>query len=212
MAVVKIEALRWLRTLIECAIPELAGKVCVGQSPPNHQLGFPSLAITPIGKWRFFPDQEDDQVFVPAPDRVIVRLGRHEVMVQLQLAATTPDERYELAQRVEMEVFQATEGHPGIAFGDVLPLAEDFGAVQASAEMEDEEWHDGKAFGGQSWSYLEVRVSVPALGTRKGVYAMKELQLGLTDVFGVDVTASSFSTDPTIERVTVADDGTISPT
>lgn len=212
MAVVKIEALRWLRERIMCAIPELDGKVCVGQAPPNHGLGFPSLAIIPVGKWRFYPDQEGDDVFQPGPGRSIVRLGRHEVMVQLQLACNTPDERYELAQRVEMNVFQATEGHPGIVYGNVVPLAEDFGKVEASAELDDEEWHDGKAFGGQSWSYITARVFCPALGTRHGVYSMKEIQLGLTDVFTSDVTATSFSTDPTIERVTVAEDGTISPT
>lgn len=212
MAVVKIEALRWLRERIECAIPELVGKVCVGQSPPNHALGFPSLAIIPAGPWRLRIDQDDDQVFVPAPGRVIVRLGYHEVRVQLQLCTATPEERYELAQRIEMEVFQATEMHPGIVYGNVTALAEDFGEVEASAELDDEEWQDGKAFGGQSWSYIAVRVFVPALATRKGVYSMKTIKLGLTDVFGSTVTSSSFNTDTDIERVTVDEDGTISPT
>lgn len=212
MAVVKIEALRWLRERIECAIPELAGHICVGQAPPNHQLGTTSLAIVVAGPWRFRVDQDDDQVFVPAPGRVVVRLGYHEVRVQLQLVAPTPDERYELAQRIEMEVFNATEMHPGIVYGNVAPLAEDFGEVEASAELEDEEWIDGKAFGGQSWSYIAAKVFVPALATRAGVYSMKTIKLGLTDVFDSTVTPSSFNTDPSIERVTVAEDGTISPT
>lgn len=210
MAVVKFEALKWLAGRIACAIPELDGRICVGQSPPNHGLTFPSLAIVPVGKWRRIVYQDDDQVFYQSPGRIVVELGRHEVMVQLQIGCATPSERYTLEQRVEMEVFDATEGHPGIVFGGVPALAEEFGDVQVSAELDDDEWNDLKAFQGQSWSYMDARLFVPMLAIRKG-FTIHEVVLGLTDDFASTVTPSSFNTDPNIERVTVNEDGTISP-
>lgn len=208
MAVIKLEALRYLADRITCAVPALEGHVCVGQAPPNHGLGFPSLAIIPAGRWRFMADQDDDQVASPDPSRVVCRIGYHEVTLQLQLATATPAERYQLEQDIE-QAFFATEGHAGIIFGDVRACEEDFGAFEASFLLESDTWQDAKAFQGQSWSYLEVLGHIPALVSRGATYSMNEIRLGLTEVFGSSVTAASFTTDNDIERVLVGDDGTI---
>jgi hypothetical protein len=208
--VIKLEALQLLADRITCAIPELAGHVCVGQAPPNHELAFPSLAICPAGRWRYLPDQDDDVVAAPQPDVAVVRLGRHEVLLQLQLATATQGDRYRLEQEIE-QVFFATEMHPGIVYGEVSTLAECFGRFQASFMLDGEEWEDGKAFAGQAWSYILVQATIPALARRAGVYEIKEIRLGLTEVFGSTVTPASFNTDPTIERVSIDDDGTVTP-
>ena len=209
MAVVKIEALKYLADLLKAAIPELEGKICVGQAMPNHDLAFPSLAIVPVGRWRFIPDQDGDDTGVsPLPDRVVMNVGRHDVTIQLQLACATQDQRYELEQQIE-RFFLGTELHPGVVFGAVNACEDDVGEFVASFMLDDSEWQDGKAFQQQSWSYIDVLASIPALVTRAGVYTMNEIQLGLTEVFSPNPTSATFTTDATIERIVVQDDGSI---
>ena len=207
MAIIKIEALKYLAAELATLVPELEGHICVGAALPNHDLALPSLAIVPAGGWRWSADQEDE-VGSLGPDRAVVRVGVHEVTLQLQLSAATPEERYVLEQAIE-QAFFATEGHAGIIFGDVKACEDDFGVFQASFMLDETTWRDGKAFTNQLWSYLEVHGSIPALATRAGAYAMNEIRLGLTEVFDTTVTIATFTTDTDIERVRVNADGTI---
>lgn len=207
MAVIKLEALRYLRDRIVCAVPELDGKICVGQALPNHDLEFPSLAIVPAGRWAFYPDQEDDAVFTPAPDRVVCRVGRHEITLQLQIGALSQEQRGELGQQVE-QLFYSQEGHPGIIYGAVTACAEEVGPFHASFMLESEDWEDSKAFENQLWSYIEVRASIPALATRFGAYSINELRMGLTEDFGLVVDAAVFNNSTKIARVRINADGT----
>jgi len=206
VAIIKIEALKYLAAELERLVPELEGLICVGQATSNEELRQPSLAIIPAGGWRWSPDQEDE-VGSLGPDRAVVRVGVHEVTLQLQLTAASPEARYVLEQAIE-QAFFATEGHAGIIYGDVRACEDDFGVFQAAFMLDETTWRDGKALGAQFWSYLEVHGSIPALATRVGAYAMNEIRLGLTEVFDTTVTIATFTTDTDIERVRVNADGT----
>lgn len=210
MAVIKVEALKFLAERIACAIPQLEGKICVLQAFPNHNLGFPSLAIVPAGKWRFYPDQDGDDVFAPQPGVAVFNIGRHEISLQLQLATASQDERGLYEQLIE-QCFYQEEFHPGVLYGAVKGCEEDVGPFTASYLFEGTSWEDDKAFQNQSWSYIEVTGSIPALVSRRGIYRIQELQLGLTEVFGTTITAETFNTDSDVERVDIGEDGSITP-
>ncbi len=204
MAVIKLEALRGLREQIECAIPELEGKICAGQSPPDRDRPWPNLSID-LGRLRYEPDQAED-VFEPSPDKSVVNVGRHEGPVMLRLGAATLGERYELEQRL-LDLFLGQIERPGILLTRVLSCPE-LGQFTAAWMLDEEDWDDELAFDRKFYAILTLTATIPALVTRCGVYKIQDLRLGLAD-FGVPATPSTFGDVAEVVRVNV--DGTITP-
>lgn len=203
MAVLKLEGLRGLKTLIECDVPELDDKVCVDQAGAGHKLSFPNLSITQ-NRSRYFPDQEEES-FEPSPNSVVLNVGRHVQDIVLKLGAATTFERAELEQKI-LNLFLVTDGHPGILFTQ-LTACENLGPFVASWELEEEDWQNEKAFDRQLYSELKITGILPALVTRRGVYNMNQLQIGWQIGVDVDPTADPpLFADTTI--ITINEDGT----
>lgn len=213
MAVVRLEAFRALAAAIEGAVPELAGRV----SPwdPNRAAARPRLSLVPV-RMRYFPDQAEEvrtfpderagvaaEVFDPAPDRVIMNVGRHEALVQLRLEHDTPELRAELAEQIS-EVFLGTPHHPGVLITPVFTVPEK-GPFVASWELEDEEWTDDLAFNVEYETLITVTGQIPALVTRRCAYTIHDLRLGLAQELGLTWG------DPRIHVVRVGADGTLTP-
>jgi len=206
MAVIKIEGLRAFEALIACEIPELKDQTCIDAAGPGHDLGFPSLSIE-VTRSRYMPDQEDD-VFSPSANAVVLNVGRHLQDIVLRLGAATTFQRGELEQKI-MDLFLETDGHPGILFTQ-LTACEDLGPFVASWELEEEDWQNEKVFDRQAYSVIKVVGILPALVTRRGVYTMEQLQLGLE--FGPQLDLSSTPPDfATTDVVTINEDGTFTP-
>lgn len=206
MAVLKIEGLRALEAIIECEIADLKGKICLDQSSPGHDLGFPSLSITIEGS-KYFPDQEDEH-FIPSANAVVLNVGRHVYQLKLRLGAATPYQRAALEQQV-LDLFLVTDGHPGVIFTSISSCAE-LGAFVAAWELEGDEWQDEKVFDRQAYSELEVTGILPALVTRRGVYTIEQLQLGTDIGPSVDPTSAPPAFDST-EILSINEDGTFTP-
>lgn len=198
MAVIRLEAYRALAKAIEDGVPELAGRI----SPwaPNDAAARPKLSIIPISR-RFNPDQAEE-VHDAGPTTVILDVGDFEALVQMRLEHDTPELRTELEEKI-LAVFLEREGSPGILVTPVL-TAPQFGEFVASWELEDDEWTDDLAFNNEYESLITITGHIPALVTRRGAYRIRDLQLGLGGP-GADWT------DPSVEVVRVADDGTITP-
>lgn len=206
MAVLKIEGLRGLEALIVCEVPELQGQTCVDQAAPSHDLSFPSLALT-IERSRYLPDQEDEH-HEPSPNAVVLNVGRHVQDIKLRLGTASTFQRAEIEQKI-MNLFLGEEGHPGILFTQ-LTTCEELGPFVAAWELEEEDWQSEKAFDRQLYSELKVTGILPALVTRRGVYTIEQLQLGLDIGPTVDLTAAAPAfADTTV--VQINEDGTITP-
>jgi hypothetical protein len=205
MAIVRLEALRELEKLIVCAIPELKGKVCVGQQGAGHDLAFPHLTLDPT-KMRYVPDQADESA-EPAPNTVVMNVGRHEGILQIRIGAASLFQRYELEQKV-IDLFLETPLHPGIIFSQVTSCPT-LGQFTAAWELDEDEWQDMAAFSNQFYSMITCLAIIPALVTRREAYTIKQLQLGLTHDFNTAFDEVSFNDDPPVEVVQINQDGSI---
>lgn len=206
MAIVKLEGLRYLAELIACEVPELSGMICVDQSAPSHRLEFPSMSIRIEGS-KYFPDQEDIH-YECSPSSVVLNVGRHVQDLKLRLGANSSYKRAELEQKI-LNLFLVTEGHPGIIFSQ-LTSCEELGPFTAAWELEEEDWRNEKAFDRQLYSELSITGILPALVTRRGVYNMNQIQLGLD--IGPLVDPASVPPDfASLEVIQINEDGTFSP-
>ena len=206
MAVVKLEGLRHLAELIACDVPELNGMICVDQAAPSHRLEFPSMSIR-IERSKYWPDQEDIH-YECSPNSVVLNVGRHIQELRLRLGASSSSQRGAIEQKI-INLFLVTDGHPGIIFSQLTACSE-LGPFTAAWELEDEDWQNEKAFDRQLYSELKITGILPALVTRRGVYNMNQIQLGLDIGPMVDPTSDppEFST---LEVIQINEDGTFSP-
>lgn len=199
MGCVKLESMMALAAFIECAVPELRDRVCVGQAEAGHELELPSLAIIAPSRWRYSPEQADD-VHSPDSARAVFDTGRHLATIQLRLGAATTGERYELEAKV-LALFLGGgavddvngELHPGVLRTPVTTLPE-YGTWMACWELDDEEWDDEKAFDQEFYSVIVVEGVVPALVIKQGVYPLRELRTSVTDLdTGAEIAASTLT-------------------
>lgn len=202
MPVVKLEAFRTLEAAIKAEIPEL--EIVMIQRAQGKKECMPNLVITPVG-FRYEPDQEED-VFVPDASHLVLNVGRHEGIVQLRLTAGSVVERAEFEERL-LNLFFATEGHPGILLTQVTACPA-LGRFVAAWELEEEQWDDAKAFDMRFESVLVLNGVIPALVTRAGVYEIKHLQLALTNTLDPEEAPSTLDGAEVVE---VLSDGTIVP-
>jgi len=202
MAIVRLEALKQLSKAITCAVPALKDRICVGQAPSSREMRWPSLAIIPV-RWRYFPDQALEHSD-PAPDRVIMNVGRHESTIQLRLGASTLFERMELEQEIS-NLFLETPLHPGVLLTDVTACPLEF---RAAWELEEDEWRNELAFDKAYFSITQLTGIIPALVTRLDAWTIDQLQLGVA--LGDDFGSATFG-PPGVEVVLIAEDGTITP-
>lgn len=205
MAIVRLEALNHLRDAIVCAIPELRNRVCVGQRDAGGDLGFPHMVLDPI-RWKYEPHQADE-VFDPAPDRVVVNVGYHEGTVQIRIGAKNAYERMELEQKV-LDVFLSPALSPGVLVTPVLTCPA-LGEFVASWVLDNDEWDDRQAFSQQYYSQVVCTGVVPALVTRGSSHTIEDLRLGLTENFDSTIDEDNFDTSPLLEIVTINQDGSI---
>lgn len=203
MAVLRLEAFKLLAATIAAAVPGL--ELVLFQRQGGKKECTPNLAVTPVGKFRYEPDQEQEY-FVPNASHVVLNVGRHEGAVQLRLAAASPTELAETQQQI-LDLFLGTEGHPGVLLTPVT-ACEALGKVLAAWELEDDEWDFGKAFDNRFESVILLTGLIPALVTRPGVYAIEHLQLGLTGDFATPFTPSTFTG---LDVVEVQQDGSFVP-
>jgi len=206
MAIIRIEALRKLRDLIVCEIPELEGRVCVGQAPPTKQLKFPHMNIEPRA-WTYHPDQEAE-VFIPGPSTLVVNVGRHECELEILIGETSNYKRAEYEQRI-LDVFLSTELRPGVLLAQVTDCA-DLGDWTAAFMLEEDQWRDEKVFDKQFYSMITCTASIPALVTRRGIYSINQLILGL-DITDDPGDGQLPALAAPVEVVQINADGTISP-
>lgn len=210
MAVIRTCALEALRDLIAAAIPELDGKICVGQPDPNHWATWPSLTIIAT-KWTWIPFVEVLVGSVGA-STAIYNVGEHEALVQLRVTAPTPTERDELAGQVVQVFLDAVDpnsgiGRAGIITTDVTDCLDV--PFMAAFELDDDELIHMPAPEQEYEALIQTTGIIPALVTRQGEYTIDELRLGVAGL-AVSVTAGTF-TPPNVEVVSIAEDGTISP-
>jgi len=206
MAVVKLEAMNALVAAIVCEVTELRDRVCIGQADPGHDLGFPHMSLTPI-RWKYSMHQAEE-VFDPAPDRVVMDVGYHTSIVKIEIGATSSYQRMELEQKVT-DVFLGQVMSPGIINTPVLTCSE-LGEFIASWMYDEDEWVNRQAFDQQFYSSMAIDGVVPALVTRGSSHTIEELRCGIThDSSTID--SDNFDTSPLVEVVQVNQDGTISP-
>jgi hypothetical protein len=204
MCNVRIEALRSLADAISGVTPGLSP--CVGQVPPGKMQAFPTVAIVP-STWKYMPEQAEER-YDPAPDRVVMNVGKHEAIVQIRIGSTSPGARYDLEQKI-LDVFLSGELHPGVLM-TTITNCEELGPFQASWELEDDHWQDEHAFDGQFWTLIQITGSLPALVTRTGAHTIEQLQLGLAQS-DVAVNASNFNSEPDVTVGQVNEDGSFTP-
>lgn len=204
MAVVRLEALRALEIAIECAIPALKGKICVGQAPVGHRLEYPSLSIDPV-RWKYAPDQAQETVEI-ARDRVVMNVGRHTATIQIEIVAADLSQRYELEQKV-IDLFLSTPLHPGVLLTPVSACPA-LGTFIAAWEYDEDEWIDVAAHDGKFISRIIFDGIIPALVTRGEAYTIEQLQLGLTQDFEKVFDKTTFNSDPAVDVIQIKEDGT----
>lgn len=213
--IVKLEALRGLKTYIAEQIPDLAAlpsgeeRIVISQTPPDMGLHLPSLAIIPAG-FRFTPSLEDIHDSTGATlesGEIVVCVGAWETRLQLRLAAANEYARHVLEETLTNLFFQR-EGAPGLLLTEVTACPQ-LGTFLASWDIPDVEWNEEFAFSAQEWAVLELVGTIPALVVRGGIYTMDDLRLGLTGDFNIPATSAGFDTIPGVVRVN--DDGTLTP-
>ena len=141
----------------------------------------------------------------PDAQSLVVSLGCWETTVQLRLACATLADRYALEESLT-ERWMQREGAPGVLCTTVTtcPL---LGDVLASWTLDDSDWTDDMAFSSQHWAVAEVSGVIPVLVTRRGVYSLNELRLGLTNDFTIPETSAGF--DTVVPVVKINEDGTV---
>jgi len=202
MAVVRLEAFRALQRAIEAAIPGL--EIVLVQKASGAEC-LPNLVITPV-RFRYIPDQEEI-VFEPDNQHIVLNVGRHEGTIQFRIAATNLQKRYELEQAL-LDVFLGWEGHPGVLSTQVTACPS-LGNFLASWELEDDEWDNAKTFDNRYESVLVITGIIPALVTRGGVPTVQQLQFGLTADFEKTFTPTTFTAANGVELVQITESGTI---
>lgn len=210
-AVVKLCALECLAEIIVAAVPELAGRVCVGVPPNTHDQTYPSLAIRAAGRWKF-EGSTVEELPTELLRTSVRRVGHHEGMVQLRVLASTPALRDELAQAV-VDVFTGFEDEDGWPHpGTILARVTRCGLVPWTAcfDLEREEWVDQRAFEQLYEGVIEVEATIPALVVKRGVPRIETLVLGLTHDLSTTPSVDMMSA-PTVEVVRINEDGSIEP-
>ena len=208
-AVVRLEALTGLGAYIEAAIPELRGHIEIVQVPPEQPMTFPSLAI--VGsRFRYSNSQEDeardeDEVAIqPDGTSLVVNLGAWETTVQLRLACATIADRFALQESLT-ELFLQREGAPGVLCTTVTACPA-LGNILATWTLNDSEWEDDKAFSSQHWAVLDIDGTIPVLVTRRGIYSLDDLRLGMSHDFTLPRTSAAFDTIPVVK---INEDGSV---
>lgn len=206
--VVKLEAFNTLAAAIEAHVPELRNHVEVVQAPPDQHLTFPSLAIIP-GKLAHHFSQEG-VVAQPTNHSAVVCVGSWDGAVQLRLACATLGTRYQLEERLTGPegLFFREEDRPGILLTEVTACPQ-LGNILAAWDLDESSWEEEYAFSAQEWAVINLRVCIPALALREGVYTINELRFGVTSNFSTPETSAAFDGIPGIVRVN--EDGTITP-
>jgi len=202
MAVVRLEAMRMLESAIEQHVPRLRGRVVPWPQPPGQKLKLASIALILV-RTHFNPEQATE-VYEPSPDEVVMRVGMHELTVQMRLTAATLPERAALEEQV-LDLWLSSIGRPGILLTPVVSCPR-FGSITCAWELEDATWEDEMAFDEKWWTTMVVTGQVPALVTRGEAPKMRDLQLGFTTAGP----GHQFS-DPAVEVVRVQEDGTFVP-
>lgn len=204
MAIVRLEVMKALQAVIAAAAPGL--EMVVGPPNAERKVCFPSLAIHPT-RFRFDGGQES-HYFSPDSSHEVVHVGTHEATLQLRLLTATPGERYALEEKL-INMFFATEGHPGVLLTLVPALNAQFGSFQVAWELEDDEWADEKAYADILGSVITVTAIVPALATRAGVYNQDELFLAFSEEMLRPFTTGTLL-PPLVEVIEINEDGSIS--
>lgn len=186
--------------ILEEQVPELIGHICK-MGEPHLARVWPNLQIIPI-RFTYHPMQEFAHKNLGV-SRAVFDVGRHQGTVQLRLGATTPAERWELEDKI-LNVFLQEEGRPGVL---VTTIEQVHDAVVAW-ELEEDAWDNEKVFAKEFYSTLTVRVQIPALFVREGVYTIEAIRLSLTEDLRTDYTDLP---DSAIETVEIDEDGNLTP-
>jgi hypothetical protein len=205
MAVVRIEGLEALGRKITAKVPALEGKVRIGFAPPGKVQTWPSLTITPAGRWRHVMYDAAVPVRTLPGQQVVLDCGYSEITVQLVVAATSYSERAELAEAV-LKVFRLdNELRPNTIVTPVTACT-DLGDTFVTYQLEDEDWDDDDA---QQRNYEAIITSTgtfPALAVDI-VPTIEQLQLGLATVPAER--RPTANDDPSVELVVINQDGSI---
>jgi hypothetical protein len=207
MAVVRLEAFATLKAAIVAAVPELDGHVFIAQAPPNQKACFPALVIEPL-RFRYEPRQSDE-VFEPAPDRVVMNVGHHVITLRLKLAAASPHARGELQEKL-LGLFLGQALRPGILLTTVTACMS-LGDFVAAWSITDDEWQDEKVLDVQWWSEIFVVGEIPALVTRGSAHRIEDLRVGITADMTTAFTPATFESSPDVQVVRIEANGSITP-
>jgi hypothetical protein len=203
--IVKLDALTNLKTVIEAAIPDLAGKVTVHQAPSGAKMTFPNLSLVLGGRMQFEPAERLLQQDLGG-NVVVWNVGAHEGTLQLRLVATTSLERMKYEQAL-LDLFTARELAPGVV---VVPVVSTGGITWTAAfELDDSQWMDTGAQEREYDAIVNVNAVVPDLVVQTPVYTIDELILGLTHDMTTTFTPTT-AVPPAVELVQINQDGTIS--
>lgn len=211
MSATRIEALRALGAVIAAAVPELAGKVKVGQAPSGVDQTYPTLTLIPPGPLKYEPAQALEHATIGEPSDGVVafNVGTISGPLQLRLVATTIGERYALEEKVS-RVFFAELLRPGVVVVPVTSMADELGEWIASFEYASDQWIDADAFDRKLESLVIVEAIIPVIVVRTGIYEIDEFVFGFTTDLETEFTADTMI-PPGVETVRINQDGTISP-
>lgn len=207
MSVVRIEALRALAALLEAAIPELEGRVCVGVAPSGEMEEIPNVSLNP-SRWEFEPYQE--AVYEPAAtlpgNRCVFDIGNHTCSVAISIVTASAAQRWELEDQI-LELFRKQK-HPLSGFrmpGTIMiSVSEipDLGAWTVTYDLDTDEWIDTLALDRRYESKIMATCLIPALTIDEPVYTLQQLQLGVGALSNPGLA---------IDLVTINADGTVTP-
>lgn len=211
MSVVRIEALRAFGAFIERMVPELAGHVCVADTPPNEYESMPNVSIIP-GKWDYAPEQRSDHAELPG-NTVVYNVGEHNAPCVISVMASTRTERAALEQKI-VALFYGND-HPldGMPLDGVIMLPVNtcpaLSRWSASFDLESDEWNDTLAQDRRFESRIVCTAGIPALTIKTPVYTIEQLLLGITEDMSTTFTPAT-AIPPAVELVVINEDGSIS--
>jgi len=206
MCVVRTSVWDALAAAIACAIPELDGHICVDVAPAGEVEEIPNLTIEP-GKLVYDPNQALEMAVLPGA-RVVYSVGAFEGPVAISIVAANVGERETLTGKL-IDLFLSTPLRPGVLMVPVTSCP-DLGAFAAAFELDDDETNNGRAFDRRYEHRIAVNAVIPALTTRRGVYTIQQLRLGIAPVDGPPITSATM-VPPAVEVITIHEDGTFSP-
>jgi hypothetical protein len=166
-------ALDALGARLECDIPELRDRVCVGQADWGHELEFPHATIVPLK--RSYEPHQADIVRSASTDRAVANVGSHEGAVLLTIGTRTSGARGDLEQRV-FDVFLSDELRPGVVLVDFQC---DAGIHRASFTLEDDDWRDQGASDQEFYSQITLEGTHPAIAVYRQVHTIDKVQVDL---------------------------------